>query len=215
MLDADGPEKSLRELISTSASPVHKRVFNGLEALYIFCMVKVFGRFAFQREYLRGRWFEHFYSPGWRWAYNGMFSKLFRGTARGIPWPVSSQGTFGRNIDFHIDDLNLFQMPSYYQTFEDARIRLGRGVLIARGCALITTNHDPENPAVHLEPQNIEIGESSWLGANVVVMPGVVLGPHTVVGANAVVTKSFPEGYCLIAGAPAQKVKNYARKHES
>ena len=36
---------------------------------------------------------------------------------------------------------------------------------------------------------------------------GVTLGDHTVVGAGAVVTKSFPQGYCVIAGVPAKVVK--------
>lgn len=35
----------------------------------------------------------------------------------------------------------------------------------------------------------------------------MVLGDHTIVGAGAVVTKSFPEGYCIVAGNPAKVVK--------
>jgi acetyltransferase-like isoleucine patch superfamily enzyme len=57
---------------------------------------------------------------------------------------------------------------------------------------------------------------------NAVILPGVVLGDHTIVGAGAVVTKSFPEGYCIIAGVPAKVIKtidkdrvvNYRNKYE-
>ena len=42
---------------------------------------------------------------------------------------------------------------------------------------------------------------------NSMILPGVTLGSHTVVGAGSVVTKSFPEGYCVIAGNPAKKIK--------
>lgn len=45
------------------------------------------------------------------------------------------------------------------------------------------------------------------MGMNSMILPGVVLGPHTVVGAGSVVTKSFPNGYCVIAGVPAKLVK--------
>lgn len=45
------------------------------------------------------------------------------------------------------------------------------------------------------------------MGMNAVILPGVTLGPHTSVGAGAVVTKSFPEGYCIVAGIPAKKIK--------
>jgi acetyltransferase-like isoleucine patch superfamily enzyme len=38
-------------------------------------------------------------------------------------------------------------------------------------------------------------------------MPGVVLGDFTIVGAGAVVTKSFEEGYCVIAGNPAKIIR--------
>jgi serine acetyltransferase len=38
------------------------------------------------------------------------------------------------------------------------------------------------------------------------IMPGVVLGDYTMVGANTVVTKSFPEGFVALGGAPAEVV---------
>lgn len=34
-----------------------------------------------------------------------------------------------------------------------------------------------------------------------------ILSPHTTVGAGSVVTKSFEEGYCVIAGNPAKVIK--------
>ena len=42
---------------------------------------------------------------------------------------------------------------------------------------------------------------------NSVILPGVVLGDHTIVGAGSVVTRSFEEGHCVIAGVPARKIK--------
>lgn len=203
----DGVPGSIGGILKSAKSPKHILLLNGINAFFVYICVKLFGRLAYKKEYLRGRHFEHFWSNGWRWAFNGMFAKLFKGTGRGIPWPVSSQGLFGRNIDFDIDNLDNFQSPVYFQTFGDARITLGKGVYIARGCALITANHILSNPDLHDEPKNVSIGEHSWLGANVVVMPGVELGPHTVVGANAVVTKSFPEGHCVIGGIPAKVLK--------
>lgn len=51
------------------------------------------------------------------------------------------------------------------------------------------------------------IGDYSWIGMNSVVTAGVTLGPRTIVAAGAVVTKSFPEGFCILAGVPAKVVK--------
>ena len=42
---------------------------------------------------------------------------------------------------------------------------------------------------------------------NAVLLPGTTLGDHTVVGAGAVVTKSFPDGYVVIAGNPAKVIR--------
>ena len=42
---------------------------------------------------------------------------------------------------------------------------------------------------------------------NAIILPGVKLGDFTMVGAGSVVTKSYPEGYCVIAGNPAKKIK--------
>lgn len=42
---------------------------------------------------------------------------------------------------------------------------------------------------------------------NSVITAGVELGTRTIVGAGSVVTKSFPDGYCVIAGNPAKIIK--------
>ena len=53
----------------------------------------------------------------------------------------------------------------------------------------------------------IKIGDYCWLGMNTLVMSGVELGPSTIVGGGSIVTKSFPEGYCVIAGNPAKVIR--------
>ena len=59
-----------------------------------------------------------------------------------------------------------------------------------------------------MDARDVIIGEKCWIGMNCVVLPGVTLGDHTIVGAGAVVTKSFKDGYCVIAGNPAKKIKD-------
>lgn len=42
---------------------------------------------------------------------------------------------------------------------------------------------------------------------NSVITAGVTLGPRTIVAAGAVVAKSFPDGFCVLAGVPAKIIK--------
>lgn len=86
-------------------------------------------------------------------------------------------------------------------------VYIGKYVQFGPNVGILSANHD-------LYDQNkyntapIKIGDYSWIGMNSVVTAGVELGPRTIVAAGAVVTKSFPEGYCVLAGVPAKKIKD-------
>ncbi len=56
-------------------------------------------------------------------------------------------------------------------------------------------------------PKSIFISKHCWLGLEVKVGKGVTLMPNTIVGACSYVSRSFEEGDCVIAGAPAKIVK--------
>jgi acetyltransferase-like isoleucine patch superfamily enzyme len=93
-----------------------------------------------------------------------------------------------------------------------AGIRLGDYSLIGPGVGLISANHDFENISRHTDG-GISIGKYCWIGMNAVVLPKVVLGDHTVVAAGAVVTTSFTDGFCLVGGVPARKLKDLRRNN--
>ena len=92
-------------------------------------------------------------------------------------------------------------------------IKIGDYTNIGPSVGLVSTNHDPIDNGTHIQVSPIEIGKFCWLGMGAIVLPGVVLGDFTVVGAGAIVTKSFPDGYCVLAGNPAGIIK-YLNKTE-
>jgi acetyltransferase-like isoleucine patch superfamily enzyme len=49
----------------------------------------------------------------------------------------------------------------------------------------------------------VRIGAGSWLGANVVVLPGVTIGRHVAIGAGSIVTKDIPD-HATAVGNPAR-----------
>ena len=54
----------------------------------------------------------------------------------------------------------------------------------------------------------ITIKRGTWIGQNVVIMPGVTVGELSIVGANSVVTKDIPDR-CIAVGAPARVIKTW------
>ncbi len=52
----------------------------------------------------------------------------------------------------------------------------------------------------------LSIGQDAWIGANVVILPGVKkIGKGAVVGAGSIVTKDVPD-YDIVAGSPAKSI---------
>jgi acetyltransferase-like isoleucine patch superfamily enzyme len=86
-------------------------------------------------------------------------------------------------------------------------IVIGENVWIGPGVRLVSMNHRLDNFQEYEQSGPIIIGDNCWLAANVVVLPGVELGNHTIVAAGAVVTKSFLQTDVLIAGVPARVIK--------
>ena len=52
----------------------------------------------------------------------------------------------------------------------------------------------------------IHIGENCWLGAGVIVVPGVTIGDNVVIGASSVVTKDIPSN-SVAMGTPCRVVR--------
>jgi acetyltransferase-like isoleucine patch superfamily enzyme len=55
----------------------------------------------------------------------------------------------------------------------------------------------------------VKIGPGSWLGANVVILPGTQLGRNTTVAAGAVVRGTFPD-HVVLGGVPAKVLRHYS-----
>jgi len=55
----------------------------------------------------------------------------------------------------------------------------------------------------HIKYAPITVGDDTWLGANVTILPGVRIGRCCLVGAGSVVTKDVPD-YAVAAGVPAR-----------
>ena len=78
---------------------------------------------------------------------------------------------------------------------DDTHIYIGEHTMIGPNCVLATANHPillelREKAYQYNLP--IRNGRNCWLGAGVIVVPGVTIGDNTVIGAGSVVTKDIP-----------------------
>jgi acetyltransferase-like isoleucine patch superfamily enzyme len=88
-----------------------------------------------------------------------------------------------------------------------AEVYFGNYVQLAPNVGVLSSNHDLYDQRKSFD-EKVVIGDYSWVGMNSVILPGVKLGTRTIVAAGSVVTKSFPEGYCVIAGSPAKIIRH-------
>ncbi|UTW12691.1 DapH/DapD/GlmU-related protein [Marinobacterium rhizophilum] len=69
---------------------------------------------------------------------------------------------------------------------------------------MLSTATHPVGPVARLDSgygAPIRIGDNSWLGGNVSVLPGIIIGCNCVAGAGSVVTRDLPDSV-VAAGNP-------------
>ncbi len=177
--------------------------------IFYYIIGTTIGRLFYSHKLFNSRYFSSIGAPGWKWVCISIVRQRLMGKNSHISWPCSPNilVTNGDNIIFDYDDLNNFwTLGNYFQSC--GRIYIGKGTYIAPNVGIITENHNLYNPDIKEIPCSVVLGEKCWIGMNSIILPGVTLGSHTIVGAGSVVTKSFPEGYCVIVGNPAKKIKD-------
>lgn len=105
---------------------------------------------------------------------------------------------------------------NFWGTAENAischkRIEFGRSVLLAFGILLMDTDTHQIMSATDdrvVNPDSaIVIGDRVWIGCNAIILKGSEIKERSVVGAGAVVNKKFASSNVIIAGNPAQVVR--------
>lgn len=84
---------------------------------------------------------------------------------------------------------------------DDTHIYVGDYTMIGPNVTIATAGH-PILPELREKAYQynapVHIGRNCWLGAGVVVLPGVTIGDNTVIGAGSVVTKDIPENVVAV-----------------
>ncbi|HSY23302.1 MAG TPA: acyltransferase [Polyangiaceae bacterium] len=91
-----------------------------------------------------------------------------------------------------------------------ARVKIGARVYIGDDVKLLTGTHEIAESQQRCGSQRwapIEIGDGSWIGSAVTILPGATIGNGAIIGAGAVVTGNVPPD-TLYAGVPARFVRD-------
>lgn len=88
-------------------------------------------------------------------------------------------------------------------------IVIGDNALISWDVLIMDSNqHNIFHQGQPSTPQPISIGDNVWVGCRSYIGKGVHIANNNVIAANAVVIKSTDEEGCIIAGHPAQKIRD-------
>ena len=92
---------------------------------------------------------------------------------------------------------------------DDGHIYIGDFVMLGPNVTLATANHpiDPDLRARGLQyNKDIHIGDNTWIGAGVIVTPGVTIGKGCVIGAGSIVTRDIPD-HVVAVGNPCRVLR--------
>lgn len=127
----------------------------------------------------------------------GRYTEIMRlNEINSIPNPIAINETDPR---FLLGDGSIIT-ASHKIDFTD-KVEIGKRVIIGgRNSSLWTHNRQQTKPII--------IGDYSYVGSEIRIVPGGRIPPKCVVGIASVITKEFEGEFNLIAGVPAKIVKN-------
>lgn len=97
---------------------------------------------------------------------------------------------------------------------DDTHIYVGDCTMIGPNVTIATAGH-PVLPKLREKAYqfnaSVKIGKNCWLGAGVIVLPGVSIGDNSVIGAGSVVTKDIPSSVVAV-GNPCTVLRKISER---
>ncbi|HIY99180.1 MAG TPA: sugar O-acetyltransferase [Firmicutes bacterium] len=99
---------------------------------------------------------------------------------------------------------------------DDADIYIGDMTMIAPNVTITTATH-PILPSLREKALqynvDVHIGKNVWIGAGVIILPGVTIGDNSGIGAGSVVTKDIPANVVAV-GVPCRVMRPIGERDE-
>lgn len=135
-----------------------------------------------------------------------LLAKMFAEVGRGCYVKPPFHATWGGR---HMKLGNHVYINFNLTAADDTYIYIGDYTMIGPNVTLATAGH-PVLPELRKKRYQynlpIHIGKNCWLGAGVIVNPGITIGDNSVIGSGAVVTKDIPANVVAL-GTPCKAVR--------
>jgi acetyltransferase-like isoleucine patch superfamily enzyme len=108
------------------------------------------------------------------------------------------------------DDVSI---AAFVHMWGQGGITIGNRVMIGSHSAITSLTHNQEavNMYISRVSKSVIIKDDVWIGAHVVIMPGIIIGEGAIIGAGSVVTTDIPpKGIAM--GVPAKVVRSRNQK---
>jgi maltose O-acetyltransferase len=113
--------------------------------------------------------------------------------------------TVRENAELEIGDLS--RLNDGVNVYATQSIKIGHHARIADMTYIYDTNSHQVSPEFPIKHAPVIIGDNVWIGAKSLILPGTVIGDHSVIAAGSVVSGNIPPK-SLAAGIPARVIKS-------
>lgn len=119
--------------------------------------------------------------------------------------------TFGRGAGVRVGSRSSIGIDSEIH----GPVWIGKNVMMAPEVIIHTENHKHDRTDLPMIDQGyspkrpVVIGDDVWIGARVIILPGVSIGDGAIIGAGSVVSRSVPS-FSIAVGNPCKVVRQRA-----
>ena len=141
----------------------------------------------------------------------GIYGAIGRGNALGRRVFIHEMSTVGKYNHFGRDTMLTYAQVGNYCSIAPG-VKIGQA---KHSLSYITTYNAiaSANTGYRMFEKPTIIGNDVWIGANAVLMQGVIIGDGAVIGAGAVVTHDVP-AYAVVVGVPARILRYRFREEQ-
>lgn len=140
------------------------------------------------------------------WFRARLAKAIFLRTGKNIS--VHSGVSFGSGVNIQLGHNSSLNRDCWIanDTIIGADVMMGPAVVILSGSHNFSRTDIPMREQGAPLRRPVMIGDDVWIGARSIILPGVVVGSHSVIGAGSVVTKDVPE-WGIVGGNPARVIR--------